>query len=136
MTIGGPGLPDLPAPCVRALVAEEDDPVAESAGLGEPEMDPGVRWLCQSSSRSGPSMKPSTDTDIIKMIFLIALRSEVVQVAELQRASRYAVLCAVSAPVDTETNNVRHVEVVLLNRPHGLFKHLEHPDGRWGAQLR
>jgi hypothetical protein len=31
--------------------------------------------MCQSSSRFGPSMKPSTETDIIQMIFLIAVHS-------------------------------------------------------------
>src|SRR6266508_2133859 len=32
--------------------------------------------MCQSSSRFGPSMKPSRDTDIIKTIFLIAVPPE------------------------------------------------------------
>src|SRR5438093_10628443 len=36
--------------------------------------------MCQSISRFGPSMKPSTDTDIITTIFLIAVPSEVVRI--------------------------------------------------------
>ncbi len=37
----GLGIPDF-LPCVRALVAEEDDPVAEGPGLDELEIDLGV----------------------------------------------------------------------------------------------
>ncbi len=37
--------PTRTPPGVRALVAEEDDPVAEGARLNEPEVDLGVRWL-------------------------------------------------------------------------------------------
>lgn len=49
-----------------------------------------LKWRCSSSStmcqsiwRSGPSMKPSTDIDIIRMIFLITVLAEAVGAAPM-----------------------------------------------------